>query len=200
MNEADIIRSKIHEIRSRRVMLDFDLAALYGVETKVLKQAVRRNIERFPADFMFEITLEEYNLLTISLRSQIVTSNKGGVRYMPFAFTEMGVAMLSSVLRSDVAIQANIAIMRTFVAMRDYVLSSTAVSAELSEIRAKLALLERANDDNAEAVNDLSEDTRKEFDNIYDVIAALSVRIPKAQPPRRAIGFKTSHDGDPKRE
>lgn len=181
-------------------MLDFDLAALYGVETKVLKQAVRRNIERFPADFMFEITLEEYNLLTISLRSQIVTSNKGGVRYMPFAFTEMGVAMLSSVLRSDVAIQANIAIMRTFVAMRDYVLSSTAVSAELSEIRAKLALLERANDDNAEAVNDLSEDMRKEFDNIYDAIAALSVRIPKAQPPRRAIGFKTSHDGDPKRE
>lgn len=200
MNEADIIRSKIHEIRGRRVMLDFDLAALYGVETKVLKQAVRRNIERFPADFMFEITLEEYNLLTISLRSQIVTSNKGGVRYMPFAFTEMGVAMLSSVLRSDVAIQANIAIMRTFVAMRDYVLSSTAVSAELSEIRAKLALLERANDDNAEAVNDLSEDMRKEFDNIYDAIAALSVRIPKAQPPRRAIGFKTSHDGDPKRE
>ncbi len=200
MNEADIIRSKIHEIRGRRVMLDFDLAALYGVETKVLKQAVRRNIERFPADFMFEITLEEYNLLTISLRSQFVTSNKGGVRYMPFAFTEMGVAMLSSVLRSDVAIQANIAIMRTFVAMRDYVLSSTAVSAELSEIRAKLALLERANDDNAEAVNDLSEDTRKEFDNIYDAIAALSVRIPKAQPPRRAIGFKTSHDGDPKRE
>ncbi len=119
---------------------------------------------------------------------------------MPFAFTEMGVAMLSSVLRSDVAIQTNIAIMRTFVAMRDYVLSSTAVSAELSEIRAKLALLERANDDNAEAVNDLSEDTRKEFDNIYDAIAALSVRIPKAQPPRRAIGFKTSHDGDPKRE
>lgn len=200
MNETNIIRSKIHEIRGRRVMLDFDLAALYGVETKVLKQAVRRNIERFPADFMFEITLEEYNLLTISLRSQFVTSNKGGVRYMPFAFTEMGVAMLSSVLRSDVAIQANIAIMRTFVAMRDYVLSSTAVSAELSEIRAKLALLERANDDNAEAVNDLSEDTRKEFDNIYDAIAALSVRIPKAQPPRRAIGFKTSHDGDPKRE
>lgn len=173
-------------------MLDFDLAALYGVETKVLKQAVRRNIERFPADFMFEITLEEYNLLTISLRSQSVTSNKGGVRYMPFAFTEMGVAMLSSVLRSDVAIQANIAIMRTFVAMRDYVLSSTAVSAELSEIRAKLALLERA--------NDLSEDTRKEFDNIYDAIAALSVRIPKAQPPHRAIGFKTSPDVDPKRE
>lgn len=200
MNETNIIRSKIHEIRGRRVMLDFDLAALYGVETKVLKQAVRRNIERFPADFMFEITIEEYNLLTISLRSQFVTSNKGGVRYMPFAFTEMGVAMLSSVLRSDVAIQANIAIMRTFVAMRDYVLSSTAVSAELSEIRAKLALLERANDDNAEAVNDLSEDTRKEFDNIYDAIAALSVRIPKAQPPRRAIGFKTSHDGDPKRE
>ena len=98
----------------QQVMLDFDLAALYQVETKVLKQAVRRNIERFPEDFMFEISNEEYNSLKDSLRSQIVTSNKGGIRYMPFAFTEMGVAMLSSVLRSGSAIQVNIAIMRAF--------------------------------------------------------------------------------------
>ncbi len=88
MNETDIIRSKIHEIRGRRVMLDFDLAVLYGVETKALKQAVRRNMERFPADFMFEITNEEYNSLKDSLRSQFVTSNRGGIRYMPFAFTD----------------------------------------------------------------------------------------------------------------
>ena len=114
---------------------------------------------------------------------------------MPYAFTEQGVAMLSGLLNSDVAIQANIAIMRAFVAMRDYILSTTVVSAELAEIRAKLALLERETEDNAEAVNDLSEDMRKEFDNIYDAIAALSVRIPKAQQPRRAIGFKTSHEG-----
>ena len=137
MNEITVIQNKIYEIRGQRVMLDFDLAQIYQVETKVLKQAVRRNIGRFPQDFMFEITNEEYNLLKISLRSQFVTSNKGGIRYMPFAFTEMGVSMLSSVLRSEIAIQANIAIMRAFVAMRNYITTTTTVTAELSEIRAK---------------------------------------------------------------
>ena len=190
MNEITVIQNKIYEIRGQRVMLDFDLAQIYQVETKVLKQAVRRNIGRFPQDFMFEITNEEYNLLKISLRSQFVTSNKGGIRYMPFAFTEMGVSMLSSVLRSEIAIQANIAIMRAFVAMRNYITTTTTVTAELSEIRAKLALLERHDEDNAEAINDLSEDARKELDNIYEAIAALSVKIPKADRPRRQIGYK----------
>ncbi len=190
MNEITVIQNKIYEIRGQRVMLDFDLAQIYQVETKVLKQAVRRNIGRFPQDFMFEITNEEYNLLKISLRSQFVTSNKGGIRYMPFAFTEMGVSMLSSVLRSEIAIQANIAIMRAFVAMRNYITTTTTVTAELSEIRAKLALLERHDEDNAEAINDLSEDVRKELDNIYEAIAALSVKIPKADRPRRQIGYK----------
>ena len=190
MNEITVIQNKIYEIRGQRVMLDFDLAQIYQVETKVLKQAVRRNIGRFPQDFMFEITNEEYNLLKISLRSQIVTSNKGGIRYMPFAFTEMGVSMLSSVLRSEIAIQANIAIMRAFVAMRNYITTTTTVTAELSEIRAKLALLERHDEDNAEAINDLSEDVRKELDNIYEAIAALSVKIPKSDRSRRQIGYK----------
>ena len=190
MNEITVIQNKIYEIRGQRVMLDFDLAQIYQVETKVLKQAVRRNIGRFPQDFMFEITNEEYNLLKISLRSQIVTSNKGGIRYMPFAFTEMGVSMLSSVLRSEIAIQANIAIMRAFVAMRNYITTTTTVTAELSEIRAKLALLERHDEDNAEAINDLSEDMRKELDNIYEAIAALSVKIPKSDRSRRQIGYK----------
>ena len=190
MNEITVIQNKIYEIRGQRVMLDFDLAQIYQVETKVLKQAVRRNIGRFPQDFMFEITNEEYNLLKISLRSQFVTSNKGGIRYMPFAFTEMGVSMLSSVLRSEIAIQANIAIMRAFVAMRNYITTTTTVTAELSEIRAKLALLECHDEDNAEAINDLSEDVRKELDNIYEAIAALSVKIPKADRPRRQIGYK----------
>ena len=190
MNEITVIQNKIYEIRGQRVMLDFDLAHLYQVETKVLKQAVRRNSQRFPADFMFEISVEEYNSLKTSLRSQFVTSNKGGVRYMPFAFTEMGVAMLSSVLRSETAILANIAIMRAFVAMRNYIATTTTVTAELAEIRAKLALLERTDADNAEAIGDLSEDMRKELDTIYDAIAALSVRIPQARPPRRPIGFK----------
>lgn len=172
-------------------MLDFDLAELYQVETRALKQAVRRNIERFPEDFMFEITEPEYNYLKNSLTSQIVISNeRGGRRYMPFAFTEQGVAMLSSVLRSRTAIQVNIAIMRAFVAMRNYITTTTTVTAELSEIRARLALLERADEDNAEAVNDLSEDMRKELDNIYEAIAALSVRIPEVKKPREPIGFK----------
>lgn len=108
-----------------------------------------------------------------------------------FAFTEEGVAMLSGVLRSKTAVQANIAIMRAFVAMRNYIMTTSTITAELSEIRAKLALLERADEDNAEAVNDLSEDMRKELDNIYEAIAALSVKVPEARKPRRLIGFRS---------
>ena len=112
MNQLQIIQSKIHEIRGQKVILDFDLAAMYGTETKALKQSVRRNLRRFPDDFMFELTRDEYS----ALRSQTVTSNaRGGTRYMPFAFTEQGVAMLSSVLNSEVAIEINISIMRAFV-------------------------------------------------------------------------------------
>lgn len=202
--DIQIIQNKIYEIRGQRVMLDFDLAELYQVETRTLKQAVRRNIERFPEDFMFEITETEYNYLKNSqtsqivisnereyadLRTQIATSSWGGRRYLPFAFTEMGVAMLSSVLRSEVAIQVNRAIMQAFVAMRIYIMTTSTITAEVAEIRAKLALLERADADNAEAVSDLSEDMRKELDNIYAAIAALSVKIPKAQKPMQKIGF-----------
>ncbi len=190
MEEIVVIQNKIYEIRGQRVMLDFDLAALYRVETKVLKQAVRRNMERFPAEFLFELTNDEYNSLKDSLRSQIVTSNKGGIRYMPFAFTEQGVSMLSAVLKSPLAIQTNIAIMRAFVAMRNYITTTRTITAELAEIRAKLALLERADEDNAEAVNDLSEDMRKELDNIYQAIAALSVKVPQARKQPRPIGYK----------
>ena len=112
---------------------------------------------------------------------------------MPFAFTEQGVSMLSSVLRSDAAIQVNIAVMRAFVAMRNYITTTTTLTAELSEIRAKLALLERTDEDNAEAINDLSEDMRRELDNIYiyQAIAALSVKTPQARKQPRLIGYKT---------
>lgn len=109
---------------------------------------------------------------------------------MPFAFTEQGVSMLSSVLRSDAAIQMNIAVMRAFVAMRNYITTTTTITAELAEIRAKLALLERADEDNAEAINDLSEDMRKELDNIYQAIAALSIKTPQVQKQPRPIGYK----------
>ena len=191
MNEITVIQNKIYEIRGQRVMLDFDLAALYRVETKRLKEAIRRNAERFEGEeFMFELTEQEYDRLKTDLRTQIASSSWGGRRYLPFALTELGVAMLSSVLRSETAILANIAIMRAFVAMRNYIATTTTVTAELAEIRAKLALLERTDADNAEAIGDLSEDMRKEFDTIYDAIAALSVRIPQARPPRRPIGFK----------
>ena len=117
--ELQIIQNKIYEIRGQNVMLDSDLAELYEVETKVLNQGVKRNSTRFPEDFMFQLTDNEY----INLRTQIVTSslsNYGGQRYNPYVFTEQGVAMLSSVLRSEKAVQVNIAIMRTFVAIRQY--------------------------------------------------------------------------------
>ena len=140
---------------------------------------------------MFQLTNQEF----ANLKSQIVTSSWGGIRKMPFAFTEQGVAMLSGLLNSDVAINANIAIMRAFVAMRNYITTATTVTAELAEIRAKLALLERADAENAEAVSDLSEDMRKELDNIYQAIAALSVKVPQARKPANPIGFKRSEKG-----
>lgn len=193
--ELQPIQNKIYEIRGQRVMLDFDLAELYQVETKRLKEAVRRNIERFEGDdFMFELSESEYNALKNRLRSQIASLETDGrgkyPKYSPFAFTEEGVAMLSGVLRSPVAIRVNRAIMRAFVAMRNYITTTTQITAELAEIRVKLTLLERADEDNAEAVNDLSEDMRKELDNIYQAIAALSVKTPAIDKPRRPVGYK----------
>ena len=168
-------------------MLDRDLAKLYGVETKALNQAVKRNIKRFPEDFMFQLTYDE------CLRSQIVTLNtKQGhhLKYLPHVFTEQGVAMLSSVLKSNTAIEVNIRIMRTFVSLRRYLSSTQAISAELEAIKTKLMLLERNDEDNLEAINDLSEDMRHEIDTIYQAIAALSVKANDQEPPRRKIGFK----------
>lgn len=191
------IESLIYEIRGMKVMLDFDLAELYQVETKRLKESVRRNIERFEGeDFMFELTVEEYNSLIISLRSQIATSKeKGGRRYMPFAFTEQGVAMLSSVLKSERAILVNRSIIRTFVSIRKYIMSTTMITAELEAIKAKLQLMERNDEENLEAINDLSEDMRKEIDTIYQAIAALSVKEPsQRETQRQKIGFKTQND------
>ena len=190
--ELQTIQSKIYEIRGQRVMLDRDLAELYGVETKALNKAVKRNSERFPERFMFQLTKEE------SLRFQIGTLNERSgkqtrgqhLKYLPHVFTEQGVSMLSAVLHSPTAIQVSIRIMDAFVAMRNYIMTTSTITAELSEIRAQLTLLERADEDNAEAVNDLSEDMRKELDNIYEAIAALSVKVPEARKQPRPIGFK----------
>ncbi|CAG5069729.1 hypothetical protein DYBT9623_02466 [Dyadobacter sp. CECT 9623] len=109
--ELDIIQNKVFTLRGFKVILDFDLAEMYGVETKALKQAVRRNTDRFPSDFMFELSQNEF----IGLRSQYVTPTRGGNRYLPFAFTEPGIAMLSSVLRSEKAVQISIEIIRTVI-------------------------------------------------------------------------------------
>ena len=130
MNNLEIITNKIHIIRNQKVMLDYDLATLYEIETKVLKQSVKRNIERFTEDFMFELTKVEFD----DLRSQIVTSSYGGMRYLPFAFTEQGVAMLSGVLKSDKAIKINIAIMRTFVILRNSLLNLEEITSKVKEI------------------------------------------------------------------
>ena len=128
--EIELIKNSILEVRGKKVILDFELAKMYQVETRSLKQAVRRNIERFPTDFMFELTEDEMKNLT----SQFVTSSWGGTRHQSFAFTEQGVAMLSSVLKSKKAIHINISIMRAFVMMRQWALTHQELSKRLDAI------------------------------------------------------------------
>ena len=147
--ELVLIHQKIHEIRGSKVMLDFDLAELYQVETKRLKEAVRRNSKRFPIDFMFELTIEENN----SLRTQFATLENGRgkySKYLPFAFTEQGVAMLSSVLNSEKAIEVNIAIIRAFVYIRQYALDNVELSDKLKKLEIKY---DKQFDDVFEAIN-----------------------------------------------
>lgn len=151
------IQNRIYEIRGERVMLDFDLASLYEVETRVLNQAVKRNIKRFPDDFMFQLTSIEFEEIKfqidainqgkssqivtaseINLMSQIVTSSWGGTRKLPYAFTEQGVAMLSGVLNSDKAITMNIAIMRAFVDVRKILLKQSNLNEQLTEIKERI--------------------------------------------------------------
>lgn len=185
------IQSKIYEIRGRKVMLDFNLAEIYEVETRTLKQAVRRNIERFPDDFMLKLSQSEAKLLIDMGRSQNVIPigyNIGSSEM--FAFTQEGIAMLSGVLRSPVAIHANINIMRAFVAVREYLLSHASLTVEMAQLRERMLLVEQATADNTEAINDLSEDTGKELETIYEAIGALSVKLPQLDKPRTPIGFK----------
>jgi phage regulator Rha-like protein len=133
-----VIHNKIHEIRGQKVMLDFDLAELYLIETKRLKEAVRRNLKRFPIDFMFEITKPEWE----SLRTQFATLNPNGrgkhIKYMPFAFTEHGVTMLASVLNSDKAIDMNIAIVRAFIAMRHFAHKNNNLDEQINDLRSEM--------------------------------------------------------------
>lgn len=188
MNDLIIVENKIYEIRGQKVMLDFDLAEMYEIETRVLNQSVRRNIDRFPSDFMFQLTNEEVNYLKDSLRSQIVMSNKGGNRYAPFAFTEQGIAMLSGVLRNPKAIEVNINIMRAFVHMRQYLLSH-APKQELEELRKRIEYLE-------EDISSDRESYEKQFDNLFTAFAKLSAAIQIKQTPLDRVkieGFKTNN-------
>lgn len=162
------IELAILSLRGQRILLAVDLARLYGVETKVLMQAVKRNIERFPADFMFQLDQDEW----LNLRSQSVTSNRGGTRYAPYAFTEQGVGMLSSVLRSERAVQVNIEIMRAFVRLRRM----------LAEHR-----------DLAQRLDELEQRYDKQFSAVFDAIRQL-MTPPPAQT-KRPIGFTADLEG-----
>ena len=166
----DIISSKIYLIRGKKVMLDSDLADLYNVETKALKQAVRRNPERFPEDFMFELTNQEFSVL----RSQFVTSNWGGTRYTPMAFTEQGIAMLSSVLKSERAILMSIQIMRVFTKVRELLMDNINLRLEIEEIKKQLV-----NHD-------------KNIELVFNYLDEL-IQQQEDPEPRRAIGYKR-HD------
>ena len=181
-----VIQSRILVLRELRVMLDADLAQLYGVETKVLVQAVKRKLTRFPAEVMFQLSAEEF----AALRSQTVTSNtgqnpgRGGRRSAPYAFTEQGVAMLSSVLGSPRAIAVNIEIMRTFVRVR-------ALAATHSDLAKRLAELEDKTEALALNQDSFSRNTRNQLKQVFDALREL---MAPPDPPKRPIGFVTPDD------
>lgn len=182
MDDLVIIENKIYEIRGQKVMLDFDLAEMYEVETKRLKEQVRRNIERFPEDFMFRLTNSEVNSLIVSMRSQNATLLDNWFRYPPFAFTEQGVAMLSGILRSPKAIEVNINIMRAFVRMRQYLLSH-APKQELEELRKRIEYLE-------EDVSSDRDSYEKQFDELFSAFAKLSAAVQVRNTPCGRVEIK----------
>lgn len=163
------IQSKVFTLRGQKIMLDFDLSGMYEIETRTLKQAVRRNLDRFPADFMFEITRDEYH----SLRSQFVILENGRgehSKYLPFAFTEQGVAMLSSVLKSPKALQVNITIMRAFVMIRQYYYDSKELEQRIERLENEMQI---------------------KFKDIYE---ALNFLLNPPNPERNPIGFRLDDD------
>ena len=211
MDQLDNIQNLIYVIRGQRVMLDFDLARLYQVETKALNQAVKRNPKRFEGEeFMFQLTKEEWEMFTkasplpinednntssftdnYNLRSQVVTSRFsdkwGGNRRPPYAFSEIGVAMLSSVLKSEVAIQANRKIMKAFVAYRH--LAELPLAATYLDLRKQIEGLRQEVNDILADQNDINESTRAQLDAISTALAELQAKNPEEDKPRRPIGF-----------
>ena len=169
--ELQIIQNKIFEIRGMRVILDYDLAELYEVENRALKQAVKRNMARFPSDFMFELTKNEWQEV-ITICDNLPQTAKFSPA-LPFAFSEQGVAMLSSVLRSQKAIEVNISIMRAFVALRQYALG-------YAELNRKL--------------EDFMIETNMQFSDIYQALTELASQKEQEDKPRRRIGFNVKHE------
>ncbi|MCL2557486.1 MAG: ORF6N domain-containing protein [Treponema sp.] len=191
MNELPNLTDKIYQIRDRQVMVDSDLAQIYQVETKRLNEAVKRNIERFPPEFMFQLTLEEYDNLkrqiaTSSLRSQIATSKagRGGRAYLPFVFTEHGVVMLSSVLNSKIATGMNIAIVKAFIDMRRYLANPSSLRREMEDLK-QIVMLHMDN-----TTHHLAEHTEA-INNIIDKLTGMIETPPKAG---RKIGFGVTDD------
>ena len=186
MNDLQVIQSKIYEIRGQRVMLDRDLAELYQVTTGNLNKAVKRNIRRFPPDFMFQLTKEEFQKLKNDLIFQNGISSWGGTRKLPYAFTEQGLAMLSGILNSEIAIDVNISIMRAFVAIRRMAASLPNAAAEVAQLRKDFEDLKLDIEDILHDQNDINEDTRAQIEAISTALAELQPKDPK---PRRRIGF-----------
>ncbi|MCL3851046.1 MULTISPECIES: ORF6N domain-containing protein [Bacteroidales] len=171
--ELQIIQSKIYEIRGMRVMLDYDLAELYQVETKNLKRSVRRNIDRFPPDFMIELSKEEYDFLRCNFGTLENQGQGQHVKYLPFAFTEQGIAQLSSVLNSTLAIQVNISIIRAFVALRQYALGYAELNRKLEEFMVE---------------------TNMQFSDIYQALTELASQKELENKPRKRIGYNVQQD------
>ena len=184
--DLQMIQRRIYEIRGQRVMLDRDLAELYQVTTSNLNKAVKRNIKRFPSDFMFQLTPDEWE----SLRFQIGILETGRgkhTKYLPYAFTEQGLAMLSGILNSDTAIQVNINIMRAFVAVRQLIANPPID--KNAELREEMKKLKAYIEDVFADQNDINEDTRMQLELINQTLAALQVQKKLSDKPRRPIGF-----------
>ena len=190
MNELEPIYQKIHFIRGQRVMLDFDLAILYGVETRALNQAVKRNKERFEGeDFMFQLTRDEAEE---NLTSQFVTSSWGGTRKLPYAFTELGVAMLSSVLRSKTAIEINRGIMRAFVEFRRIAAALPTNTDDIKELKREMQGIKDYIEEILSDQNDINEENRMQLELINQALAELQVERKSSE--RRPIGFLQPND------
>jgi len=191
--ELEQIKSKIYEIRGQRVMLDRDLAALYGVETRALNQAVKRNSLRFEGDdFMFQLTKDEAMQVSRSRSQNVILNNGRGsnIKYLPYAFTELGVAMLSSVIKSETAININRGIMRAFVYLRQLatLLPQQTVDTDIAQLRKDFNELKLDIEDILHDQNDINESTRAQLDAISEALAELQAKEPR-QLPRRRIGF-----------